>query len=313
MKGLELSEKFYIEFGAPMLHNEFPQLEEIVAVGLCGSGSECFGYDDDFSVDHDFEPRFCIFIPDETIIDERTEFLLEKAYNRLPGKFMGFQRNIVGAVGGKRHGVFRTHKFFEEKTGSSGGTLSLKDWFYIPEQSLAEATNGKIFRDDLGEFSDIRKSLLYMPEDVRLKKLAGNLLVMGQAGQYNYKRCILRGETAAAQLAIYEFVKSAMNVVFLLNKKYVPYYKWSFRALRDLSKLTELGSDFEYLLASGNAKTDVPKKETVVEYICENIFSELKEQKLTVYRGDDAEGHAYSVNNAIEDNDIRNLHILYGV
>ena len=58
MNGLELSEKFYIEYGVPMLQNEFSHLESVVAVGLMGSGSECFGYDDEISRDHDFDPGF---------------------------------------------------------------------------------------------------------------------------------------------------------------------------------------------------------------------------------------------------------------
>lgn len=313
MKGLELSKKFYLEYGAPMLHNEFPELEELVAVGLCGSGSECFGYDDEISKDHDFEPGFCIFIPDENIIDEKTAFELEKAYGRLPRSFMGYERSTTSAVGGKRHGVFRAHNFFEDKTGSPDGVLSLKDWFFVPEQSLAEATNGEVFRDDLGDFTEIRERLSYFPEDVRLKKLAGNLLIMGQAGQYNYKRCISRGETAAAQLSVCEFVKSTKNVVFLLNKKYVPYYKWSFRALRELNALSELHTDLEYLISSSNDEAQVDKKIAIIEKICGKIFEELKAQKITKYAGSEAEGQAYSVNNTITDNDIRNLHILYGV
>ena len=40
-----------------------------------------------------------------------------------------------------------------------------------PDSCLAAATNGEVFRDDLGEFSRIRQSLLNMPQDVRLKSL----------------------------------------------------------------------------------------------------------------------------------------------
>ena len=65
MKGLELSRKFYETYGAPMLHEKFPELEDKLAIGLVGDGSECFGYDDDISRDHDFEPGFCIFVPDD--------------------------------------------------------------------------------------------------------------------------------------------------------------------------------------------------------------------------------------------------------
>lgn len=313
MKGLELSEKYYFEYGESMLQKEFPELITILAIGLCGSGSECFGFDDNLSTDHDFEPGFCIFVPDEEIIDEKTFFLLEKAYSSLPKEFMGYKRNTSTAVGGKRHGVIRANRFFLEKTGTTDGELTLKDWFFVPEQSLAEATNGKIFRDDLGIFSDTRKKLSYFPEDIRLKKLAGNLLLMGQAGQYNYPRCIKRNDTAAAQLAIFEFVKSTLNAIFLLNKKYMPYYKWSFRALKECEKLTHLNTDLEYLISSANDEATAKNKIVSIEKICNEIFKELNAQNLTKYSGAEAESHAYSVNNIIKNNDIRNLHILYGV
>lgn len=313
MKGIELSEKFYKDFGAPMLHSEFSDIENLIAVGLVGSGSECFGYDDEISRDHDFEPGFCLFLPDEELVDDKTAFNLQRAYSKLPEEFMGFKRNSVNPVGGNRHGVIRMSEFFKEKTGSVDGTLSLRDWFFIPEQSLLEATNGKVFRDDLGQFTAIREKLSYMPEDVRLKKLAGNLLIMGQSGQYNYKRCVLRGETAAAQLTLAEFVKSALNVVFLINKKYIPYYKWSFHALGELSVLSSLYQPLEYLISSGNEKEDVLKKETIIEKVCVDIINELKNQQLTRFAGAELEGHAYSVNNKIINGEIRNLHILYGV
>ena len=45
MKGLELSRKFYETYGAPMLHEKFPELEDKLAIGLVGDGSECFGND----------------------------------------------------------------------------------------------------------------------------------------------------------------------------------------------------------------------------------------------------------------------------
>lgn len=311
MNGLELSEKFYIEYGVPMLQNEFSHLESVVAVGLMGSGSECFGYDDEISRDHDFEPGFCIFVPDG--IDERDFFQLDKAYRRLPREFMGFSRTVDAPVGGSRHGVFRIGDFFLGKVGTPDGNLQLREWFLVPEQGLAEATNGKVFRDDSGEVSDIRRRLLYYPEDVQLKKLAGNLLVMGQSGQYNYPRCISRGDTAAAQLAVNEFVKSTLNVIFLINKKYCPYYKWVFRALKDLPILSELYSDLEYLISSPNDEEFARKKKTIIEKICDEINLELRKEKLTDFGGNETEGHAYSVNNKIKDGNIRNLHILYGV
>ncbi len=313
MKGIELSEKFYLEYGAPMIRECFPELEGIVAIGLAGSGSECLGYDDEISKDHDFEAGFCIFLPDEDVVDRKSEFALERAYSRLPNEFLGYKRSILSPVGGNRHGVIRISDFFKERTGTPDGKIALKDWFFIPEQSLAEATDGKVFRDDLGILCEIRERLAYLPEDVRIKKLAGNLLIMGQSGQYNYPRSILRKETAAAQLAVIEFVRSALNVIFLLNKRYMPYYKWSFRALSELERLSELYAPLEYLISSGNEAGEAEKKQEMIERVCEKIISELYTQGLTDTLTAESELQAYKVNDRIRDADIRNLHILYAI
>ena len=79
MNGLELSLAFYEQHGKPMLEEQFSSLLPFLAVGLLGAGSECFGYDDAVSQDHDFEPAFCIFLPGEEIIDRRSAFLMERA------------------------------------------------------------------------------------------------------------------------------------------------------------------------------------------------------------------------------------------
>ena len=112
MKGLELSRAYFEQFGRPMLEEQFPNLLPYLAVGLFGSGSECFGWDDELSRDHDFEPGFCIFLPEEELVDRRREFLLERAYAKLPKEFEGVKRSLLQPVGGARHGVRRTAEFF---------------------------------------------------------------------------------------------------------------------------------------------------------------------------------------------------------
>ncbi len=314
MKGLELSEKFYTEYGEPMLKEHFSDILPYIAVGLTGSGSECYGYDDDISKDHDFEPSFCIFVPEDGVIDSKREFELEKAYGRLPKEFMGYTRNTYSAVGGNRHGVIKTKDFFAYKTGSSDGNLTIGQWLTVPEYALAEAINGKIFCDNYGEFTEIRNRLNKYPEDIRLKKIAGNLLLMGQSGQYNYNRCISRKETAAAQLAVFDFVKSTLSVLFLLNNTYMPYYKWSFRALRDFGdKYISIAKTLEFLISSDNSMDIASKKSRVIEDICATITEELNKQLLSNSPSNEMEQQAYTVNNTIKDNNIRNMHILSGV
>lgn len=313
MNGLELSRAFYEEYGAPMLREQFPAVEKLIAVGLVGSGSECLGFDDEISWDHDFEPGFCLLLPDESILDRRTAFLLERAYAKLPREFMGFRRSAVAPVGGARHGVLRTADFFREKVGAPDGVLTVDQWLKLPQQSLLEATDGEIFRDDLGEVSAIRAALSVMPEDVRRKRLSGHLLLMAQAGQYNYLRCLQHGESAAGQLAVNEFVKSCIEVVFLLNRAYAPYYKWSFRALRRLPKLSLTAETLEYLLTTGNDPELAESKYDMIESTAADVIDELQDQGLTKAICGDLEKHAYSVNDGIEDGDIRNLNILYTI
>ena len=313
MNGLELSRAFYESYGAPLLHEQFPEQEGLVAVGLLGSGSECLGFDDEVSRDHDFEPGFCLLLPGEDVIDRRTAFLLERAYAKLPKAFMGFKRSAVAPVGGARHGVLRTADFFTEKVGAPDGILTMDQWLKLPQQALLEATAGEIFRDDFGEVTTIRTALTAMPEDVRRKRLAGHLLVMAQAGQYNYLRCLRHGEPAAGQLAVNEFVKSCIEVVFLLNKAYAPYYKWSFRALRRLPRLSLTAETLEYLLTTGNDQSLAESKYDMIESTASDIIDELQTQGLTKAICGDLEKHAYSVNDGIEDGDVRNLNIFYAI
>ena len=313
MKGLELSKAFYEQYGRPMLHEQFADYEALIAVALCGSGSECFGFDDDVSTDHDFEPGFCLFLPGEDVIDRRTACLLERAYAKLPKEFEGFRRSLMSPVGGNRHGVMRMDDFFLQKVGAADGLLSAEQWLTIPEFYLAEATNGAVFRDDCGAFSAIREKLSAMPEDIRRKKLAGELLTMAQSGQYNYNRCLSHGETGAAQLAAVEFVKAAIHTVFLLNKTYMPYYKWQFRALRALPVLSGLADPLEFLLTTENGDDLRETKYGIIEDIAGMVIEALQTQALTKAICGDLEKHAYSVNDTIADATIRNLHILAGV
>lgn len=313
MRGLELARLYFEREGLPMLRTQFPELMPLVAAGLCGSGSECFGCDDEISRDHDFEPGFCLFLPGEETVDRRTAFRLERAYAALPREFLGFRRSAVAPVGGPRHGVLRLADFFTEKTGSPDGRMPLTAWLKLPDYALAEATNGAVFYDGPGTLTEIRGRLAAYPEDVRRKKLAGNLLLMAQAGQYNYGRCLRHGEEGAAQLAAGEFVRAAMQTLFLLNRVYQPYYKWSFRALRALPRLSLLAELLEYLITTGNDEAMAREKQDVIEGIAADVIGELRRQELTQAVCGDLEKHAYSVQDGIADGEIRNLHILAAV
>jgi hypothetical protein len=205
-----------------MISGYFGEYAERIACGLAGEGSECFGFDDGLSQDHDFGPSFCMWLTDEDF--EAVGARLQQAYDGLPASFMGFPPREESDGGAGRVGAQQTSFFYRKFMGIADVPQTLAEWRRIPEQFLAAATNGEVFNDPLGEFTRIREGLLrYYPEDIRLKKITARAATMGQAGQYNYMRCVKRGEFVAAHCALSEFIRAACSITYLLNKKYTPF------------------------------------------------------------------------------------------
>ncbi len=312
MKGLELSEKFYLEYGKEMIDKEFSNVADRIAVGLVGQGSECFGFDDELSCDHDFEPGFCLWLTKEDY--ESFGFRLERMYSKLPKEYEGYKRQQLSPVGGNRHGVMLIDEFYNSFLGTPSTPKSLEQWLYIPSFSLATACNGKVFCDKLGEFSRIREELLLgYPEDVRLKKIAAHMIMMVQTGLYNYNRCISRNEKGATQLCAFEFVKHAISLVYLINNKYEPFYKWAYRGMRELGKLSELEIMLVDVMGQVNSSAEAKQKIEVIEKICELVAIELKNQKIIDAFENDFEKQAYLVQNKIKNPILRNAHIMDGI
>lgn len=308
MRGLDISECFYEEYGREMIASRFPEYEKVIAVGIAGEGSDCFGYDDELSRDHDFEAGFCLWIPDR--MERELEFKLSRAYAKLPEEYLGVRRERQSLFGGNRRGVALNGEFYRRFTGRPGVPEGLLEWLYTPEYSLACAVNGKVFRDDLGEFSDVRRRLLAgYPEDVRLKKIAARAALMAQSGQYNYMRCIRHGEKGAAHMALHEFVQNGLSMLFLLNNRYMPYYKWAFRAARELRQSAGLAAGLEKLLTGQQGEE---KTAELIEEICSGIIAALKEQGLTGGSWDYLEPHALEIMERIRDSELRNMHVMEG-
>ena len=307
MKGLEEARKFYEEAGAEMISRNFGDLENRIAVGLVGHGSECFGFDDQTSRDHDFETGFCIWLTKDD--EEKIGFRLMRAYDKLVKSVNGERADRVVENGFQ--GVFVTGDFYRRYTGCDGAPKTWQDWLYTNSAYFAEATNGEVFRDDLGEFTKIRNEILHgMPEDVRAKKIGSCALKAAQSGQYNYARCLAHGEEGAAMLALFEFVTNAIELAFLLNRKHCPYYKWALRSMDGLDKFAELKQPLEYLLTADNDKAGQSVKKAIVEDISLALANEINAQFDLGVEGGFLEPYAYAIQKRIKNSDIRNLHIV---
>lgn len=274
--GMELCESFYREYGVPMIRSRFPMYEKQIAAGLVGEGSECFGFDDEVSRDHDFGPGFCLWLTDQ-VYDEIGE-QLQAEYDRLPDTYMGVTR-FTTPKAQKRVGVFRIGEFYEKLIGLTDVPTTQNQWLFLEDYQLAAATNGKVFRDDLGEFTRIRNGILnYYPEEVRIRKIAREAALMAQSGQYNYNRMFGRGEKVTADIALAEFLKHTMAMAYLLNFRYAPFYKWMHRGMQDMKLLQKLRDILTALVELPNGDERIPD---MIELIVAMIITEMKKQGLT--------------------------------
>ena len=308
ISGLKLARAYWNEYGKPLIEERYPEYRGRIAAGLVGHGSECYGFDDELSQDHDFGPRFCLWLTDEDYAAIGRQ--LQDDYETLPKTFMGYgPREATARAQGtnRRDGVFSIGDCFASITGyrRAPGDGSPHEWLMLSEATLAAATNGEVFADPLGEFLGTRQGFKAMPDDVRLSLISKRLGMMAQAGQYNVPRMLTRGDGAAAWLSIREFVDAAASLVFLINEPitagYMPYYKWQFAALRRLSarlvtRLADVCEQLEALMRLSSAacyggagfgeggKGAAPaaaKIEQGIDRICGEVVKELRREGLT--------------------------------
>lgn len=330
MKGLELSKKYYETYGRDML-NGFPELKEEFAAGLVGRGSECFGFDDEISMDHDYGPSFCIWLRRE--IYDRFADKVQAAYDALPQEFLGFSGRKTQATGQGRVGVLCLEDFYYTLLGIECVPQTNAGWLALSDSNLATAVNGMVFEDRLGLFGRIRQGLLsYYPEDVWLKKITACMARASRAGQYNYARAMLRGERVAAELSLHEFIKESMSLVYLLNRKYAPFEKWMHRGLGQLHTCAEIGdminlfytvtepeSAWQNLSAEeSDYFKKMPYRNTkdgrvlIIEAICNIIVQELNAQGLSDFEDNFLQNHLSCITDKIQDETIKKMQFLEG-
>lgn len=304
MQGLELCRRFYEDCGAPAIEARFGVRATRIAAGLAGAGSDCLGFDDEISRDHDFGPAFCLWLTDKDYTDFGAE--LRRVYEDLPREYLGIRRTTE-PQGADRIGVMRIGDFYARFTGCRDVPRDDISWLRIPEHLLAAAVSGEVFRDELGEFSRIRAGLAaFYPRDVRLKKLASRVFTMAQSGQYNYPRMKKRGDAVASAFALAEFARAALSAFHLIDKKYMPYYKWAYRSALNLAHFRAEAEMVASLFVAG---TDC---ENVVEAICAATAKALVDRGLSESRDPFLVAHAQQIMCRIGNDRLRNLGITVG-
>ena len=274
IKGLELSKRYFYDIVLPEFEKSLKDILPLCAFGLVGEGSECYGYDDELSQDHDFGPSVCIWLRKDDYLKYKDR--INEVLKNLSKTYLDFQELKESEWGNNRRGLLNIDDFYFKFIGSANPPQTINDWQKIPETALSTVTNGEVFLDNLGEFTKIREQLLnYYPKAIRQNKIATRLMNISQHGQYNYVRCLRRNDLVAANQCLYLFVDEVIHLVFLLNRRYKIFYKWANRALLDLKIL---GNEIHKLL---QGMVFAQNKIPYVRKICKVLADELRNQKLT--------------------------------
>ena len=271
--GCQMFEDFYYEYGEPMLRKKFPAFLDKIAIGKAGEGSDCFGFDDELSLDHDFGPGFCMWVTKETY--EQIGEFLQTEYDKLPTTFRGVTRTNM-ETGKGRVGVCIIEDFYKRILGVEKAPETLEEWSQIEEFAFATATNGWILKDEEGIFSGIRSQLLeYYPNELWLSKIAQSMYSISQYGQYNYGRMARRADVVTAEQCRSQFIKSVIELIYLLNRTYAPYYKWMFKGLE---KLDDFGLAEKLNQLVFIPIMNIEENESFMEHICVLLLEALEKK-----------------------------------
>ena len=312
MNGLKLSREYFNDIAKPGIWQDFPDLYPRLAAGLVGNGSECFGYDDEISRDHDWGVDFYIWtLDDDSDMIPALQDWKTKLFDDHPPEYPRIRSEY-----GARVNVMTCSFFYNGLVGAPAGPQSLKEWLRAPEEHFALAVNGEVFFDGPGEFTNRRDYLLdYYPEDIRRKKIAAKCMALAQTGQYNHERTAKRRDWVTLRTVLSRYTENVIAIIFLLNKVYRPYYKLAFRAMKDLPVLGFEASQLLLKIAeTGNFDDEsFSTHQQCISELCGLIASELRTQRLS--ESDDwfLTTHGEEIQSKIEDSFLRSLPTQYEI
>ncbi|MDY0289066.1 MAG: DUF4037 domain-containing protein [Sphaerochaeta sp.] len=237
MKGLRLSELFFEQSVCPAFAEELPHQEfQRLAFGLVGPGSECYGFDDELSRDHDWGPRVIVWVPSTTSKDAIARY--QAIYDGLDPYCFGYGHSQKVDSSIIRQGVHPIDGFFSSVLGYDHPPATELEWMVVKEEALSLATNGKVFSDGPGLVTAFRTTLMeYYPTDVWLKKISSRCALIAQYGQSNLLRSYARKDDLGVCYELAMVAREAAMLVYLLKEQYRPYYKWLFLGLEGLGDL----------------------------------------------------------------------------
>ena len=237
--GLRLGRMLYEEAGRAIIEAIVPG--SAYAASLIGYGSDVLGYDTERSTDHNWGPRFQLFLAPE-VLRENGDALDAALRDGLPHVFHGYATGFTEpdpldngsqmpdpeAAGPVNHLVEITSiaDFLSRYLGRDSVTgIGLLDWLVIPDERLLELTAGAVFHDPRGELAAVRRALTEYPRDVWIYKLACQWRRIAQQESF-VGRCNEAGDFIGMKVVTGRLVRDIMKLCFLVERTYAPYEKW---------------------------------------------------------------------------------------
>ncbi len=262
--GMQLCELFYHEAVRPILESRFPELRYSAAKLDCGS--DVLGFDTAQSRDHCWGPKVMLFVSDADYEGYNAQIPDVMAYE-LPFEIHDYPTHfdtpeIDGGILKPttqhpiNHGVTVTtsRRFFQDYLGLNPlKEIDIVQWLTTPQQRLRTVRSGHVFYDGLDELVRAKDRLTWYPDDLWLYILACQWRRIDQEEPF-MARCGDVGDELGSRLVAARLINDAMQLCFLMEKQYPPYYKWYGTAFARLQCAKTLTPIFQAVFESQNWK-----------------------------------------------------------
>jgi hypothetical protein len=269
--GLQIARDFFERWGAPFLHEHFPEVTARAAAGRL-QGSDVIGGDDEISRDHAWGPQFHLWLSAEDY-GAHGERIAEAMNAAAPNPWEGFK--LAGGED-KSVEVHSIPRWFEERIQCSQRPTSVDDWRPLTEHEsdLYFIRHGAVWVDGSGELSAWRQALAKYPDGILTARIAEECFRVWHYGEYNFvQRMSRRRDPVAIAMCKGEFIDGVMRIVFLMQGDFTPFWKWLAFEFRKLPEAMTYMPLLERLTTS----TDVDEQVPIVETICARVHEQLIE------------------------------------
>lgn len=274
LKGLDVAELFFGRFGLPTIEEHFPEMVGHISAGLMGRGSEVIGADDDLSRDHGWGPRFCLFLDGD---------VLRRIGQEIQEKLNELRSNVFEGIDLTEHRtepitVNTIDESFRDLTGAPWPPGTMREWAFVNENGLCYAQAGRIFHDPTDQLKERKQAFekAYYPEPIWKWRIASKLYQLWHYGDYNTRgRLARRNDGVAALVCQGYFVEAAMQLAFLLNRRFAPYWKWLHWGF---IQLPCIANELEPLLVKLESAPDLAVRAELIGAICDLYRKILCEQ-----------------------------------